>query len=108
MFHLEFSLENDSDQSTEKRMSEKWIHHGLVNCIADFFRLPELAKISIDALERITQEDWSADAFCDLLDGTLGKTDDKDFHILLTTRAVDHISQLTAMGLFDGSHLSDK
>ncbi|KAI1200359.1 BTB/POZ protein [Nemania serpens] len=101
------SQENDNDDST-KNISERWIHHGLVNCIADFFRLPELAKMSVATLDEITQKDWSANAFCDLLYATLGKTGDQGFHLLLATRAADHIDHLTAMGLFNGSDLSNE
>ncbi|KAI1113037.1 BTB/POZ protein [Nemania sp. NC0429] len=100
------NMESDSDHSADRSISERWIHHGLVNCIADFFHLPALAKMSIATLDEITQEEWSAGAFRDLLCETLGKTGDKDFHHLLATRAADHIGPHTEMGLFNGSDLS--
>ncbi|KAI0455893.1 hypothetical protein F5B21DRAFT_502917 [Xylaria acuta] len=79
-----------------------WIYHGLVNCIADYFCLPGLAKMATAMLDRLTQEDWSEDAFSDLLYGTHGRTGDKDFRVMLATRATDHIGELTARGLFTG------
>lgn len=64
--------------------------------------------MSVATLDEITQKDWSANAFCDLLYATLGKTGDQGFHLLLATRAADHIDHLTAMGLFNGSDLSNE
>ncbi|KAI1751274.1 BTB/POZ protein [Xylaria castorea] len=92
------ATENDKNKSS----SGTWIYHGLVNCIADYFWLPELAKMATVILDRLTQEDWSEDAFCDLLYGTHGRTRNSNFRIMLATRATDHIGELTARGLFNG------
>lgn len=74
-FWLDLSVESDNSQSDESR-SNAWTHHELVNCIADFFCLPELAKMNTQALDKLIQESWSADSFCDLLCITLDKTGD--------------------------------
>ncbi|KAI1188663.1 hypothetical protein F5B17DRAFT_260298 [Nemania serpens] len=63
--------------------------------------------MNIAVLNRIVHENWSADAFCDLLYETLGGISDKDFHLLLATRAADHIDQLTTIWLFNVSDFSD-
>ncbi|KAI1126471.1 hypothetical protein F5Y10DRAFT_267133 [Nemania abortiva] len=104
------TAESDNNHSAKiTSPSRIWVHHGLVNCIADFFVIPDLAKMSIAAVHKLTHTDhWSADAFCDLLYATIEKTGDCNFRCLLATRAADHIGELTQRGLFNGSDLSDE
>ncbi|KAI0554555.1 hypothetical protein F4679DRAFT_596487 [Xylaria curta] len=98
----------DNKKQCGKSKSEVWIYHGLVNCIADFFGVPELAKMATSILDGLAQNDWSEDAFCSLLYGTLGRTTDEGFRTMLVTRAVDHLGELTARGLFNGDDPSDE
>ncbi|KAI0474416.1 BTB/POZ protein [Xylaria cf. heliscus] len=93
----------NNDKHTSTKIAETWIYHGRVNCIADYFCLPELAKMATTTLDRLTKENWSEDAFCDLLDEIHGKTGDNGFRDMLAQRATDHISELTARGLFNGA-----
>ncbi|KAI0114525.1 BTB/POZ protein [Nemania sp. FL0031] len=113
------SLENIDDQVSEstsgsdnncsaETRSRTWVHHGLLTCIADFFDVPDLRKMSIAALDKLIQDDWSADAFCDLLCKTIDRTSDHDFYFLLATRAADHLGELTKRELFSGSDPSDE
>ncbi|KAI8945265.1 hypothetical protein F4801DRAFT_584573 [Xylaria longipes] len=101
------TTENGKNDSV-KNNNETWIYHGPVNCIADCFDLPELAKMATATLERLTQEDWSEDAFCDLLHRTHSRTGDIGYRDMLATRAADRISELIERGLFNElSALSD-
>ncbi|KAI0442418.1 BTB/POZ protein [Xylaria telfairii] len=96
------TTENDKDCSV-KSDTETWLHHGFVNCVADYFCVPELAKMAVAALDKLTREHWSEDAFCDLMYGTHGRTGDDGFRVMMATRAVDHLGELTARGLFNGA-----
>ncbi|KAI1745154.1 BTB/POZ protein [Xylaria scruposa] len=99
---------DSKDQACGKSSSEVWTYHGLVNCIADYFGVPGLAKMATSTLDELTQKGWSEDAFCNLLYGTHGRTTDKGFRTMLATRAVDHLGELTARGLFSGADVSDE
>ncbi|KAI0858645.1 BTB/POZ protein [Xylaria cubensis] len=95
----------DQAQTTESRV---WIYHGLVNCIADYFNVPELAEKATSTLDGLIKKHWSEDAFCNLFYETLGRTTDKGFRTMLATGAMDHLDELMARGLFNGADPSDE
>ncbi|TRX97131.1 hypothetical protein FHL15_001925 [Xylaria flabelliformis] len=99
---------NDSKDQAQTTESKVWIYHGLVNCIADYFDVPELAEKATSTLDRLIQKHWSEDAFCNLFYETLGRTTDKGFRTMLATAAMDHLGELTARGLFNGADPSDE
>ncbi|KAJ2990351.1 hypothetical protein NUW58_g2997 [Xylaria curta] len=101
------SDDNKGQDSTSKEISATWLYHGLVNCIADYFRLPGLASLATVTLDKLIHKDWSAAAFCCLLSGTREKTGDDDFRVMMAARAADHIGELLAWDLFDGSDPND-
>ncbi|KAI0405969.1 hypothetical protein F4802DRAFT_613944 [Xylaria palmicola] len=91
----------------DKSMSDTWVYHGLVYCIADFFCLPGLAQMATAKLDNLIERDWSTDAFCSVFEATYERTAGTELRLMLQTRAVDHIGELVEWRFFNGTDMSE-
>ncbi|KAI1427186.1 hypothetical protein F5Y12DRAFT_712520 [Xylaria sp. FL1777] len=81
-------------------ISDRLICHSRMNSIADYYNVPALAALSRSKTEAILASEWSAEPFCDLVQQSIGYTNDKRFLRILGTAAADHILELHGKPIF--------
>ncbi|RFU25153.1 hypothetical protein B7463_g11194, partial [Scytalidium lignicola] len=75
-------------------------HHIHVNAIADYFNITKLNQLSVSKIQHILQTNWSAVAFCGVVQEALGSTSDKQLHELVASAAAEHIRELIELDSF--------
>ncbi|KAI0206920.1 hypothetical protein F4808DRAFT_405813 [Astrocystis sublimbata] len=100
---------NSTDTQAKQALilSDSLIHHAKVNSIADYYGLATLATFSVNEIEKLLTENWSADAFCDLLQEAIGSTGDKGFRQSIVKWASNNVFELMDKDLFSEGKLAN-
>ncbi|KAI0190042.1 hypothetical protein EV127DRAFT_340365 [Xylaria flabelliformis] len=87
-------------QAANITISQRLIYHARVNSIADYYNVTSLAEVSITKIQKLLDERWSADAFCDLIQEAAGFTGNKNLREVLARAAACNVSELTRRDIF--------
>ncbi|KAI1264871.1 hypothetical protein F5Y18DRAFT_436301 [Xylariaceae sp. FL1019] len=83
------------DVGHEISLIDRLLCHSRLNTVADYYDLPQLATLSTEKAQRILSAEWSVEAFCSLLEKTIGQTNNKPFLDMLATKAGEHAIELS-------------
>ncbi|KAI1826022.1 hypothetical protein F4861DRAFT_130342 [Xylaria intraflava] len=88
-------------------LADSWVYHGLVRCIGDRFGVTILADLAMIRLVGLVNDDWSAEAFRELLYETAHKSDNPEYQDYLVHKASEYICELRPIGFFSWKPCKD-
>ncbi|KAI0190043.1 hypothetical protein EV127DRAFT_512060 [Xylaria flabelliformis] len=89
-------------------VSERLTCHTHMDSIASYYDIPALSALSRSKVDNILVHEWSADAFCDLIQESLGSTSDQEYYKMLAAKAVDHADELAERHIFEKGGVAER
>ncbi|KAI1745149.1 hypothetical protein F4680DRAFT_404440 [Xylaria scruposa] len=89
-------------------VSERLTCHTLMDSVASYYDIPALSALSRSKVDDILVNEWSADAFCDLIQESLGSTSDQEYYQMLAAKAVDHADELAERHVFEKGGVAER
>ncbi|KAJ8114767.1 hypothetical protein ONZ43_g4823 [Nemania bipapillata] len=107
------SAKPDSSNGTDEpvvptSVSERLTCHTRMDSIASYYDIPALSALARAKVDAILIHEWSADAFCGLIQESIDSTSDQKYHQMLAAKAVDHADELAGQGIFEKGGVAER
>ncbi|KAI1126468.1 hypothetical protein F5Y10DRAFT_267130 [Nemania abortiva] len=103
---------NSSDGTDElgvpTSVPERLECHMRMDSIASYYDISALSALARAKVDEILVHEWSADAFCGLIQESLDSTSDQKYHQMLAAKAVDHADELAERHIFEKGEVAER
>ncbi|KAI0536336.1 hypothetical protein GGR58DRAFT_514651 [Xylaria digitata] len=82
--------------------------HARMDSIASYYDIPALSALARTKVDDILEHEWSADAFCGLIQESLDSTSDQEYYQMLAEKAVNHADELVERHVFEKGGVAER
>ncbi|KAJ8131440.1 hypothetical protein O1611_g2181 [Lasiodiplodia mahajangana] len=107
------SAKLDSSNGTDEvviptSVTDRLTCHTRMDSIASYYDIPALSALARAKVDDILVNEWSADAFCCLIQESLDSTSDQKYYQMLAAKAVDHADELAERHIFEKGGVAER
>ncbi|KAI0114527.1 hypothetical protein GGR51DRAFT_556389 [Nemania sp. FL0031] len=102
------SSNGTSEGAIPTSVADRLTCHTRMDSVASYYDIPALSALARAKVDDILVNEWSADAFCGLIQESLDSTSDQKYYQMLAAKAVDHADELAGRHIFETGGVAER